>query len=120
MPFSKLFKGFGFAFSGIRNALAEEKNLRIHCAAVVLVITAGCLLGATKTEWLALFISKGLVMGAELTNTAIERLCNFIEPNQHLVIKKIKDISAGAVLVAAIAALAVGLIVFIPKICNFF
>jgi hypothetical protein len=68
-------------------------------------------------EWIAVIFSIGLVFSMELINSAIENTADFISLEKHDTIRKIKDLSAAAVLISALAALIIGLIIFLPKIC---
>lgn len=114
--FRKRLASFKFAWNGLRILLREEHNARIHLLAALAVLVAGFLFNLNTTEWIALVFAIALVLSLELVNSAIENLADFISPGQHHRIKKIKDLSAAAVLLAAMAALAIGLLVFIPKI----
>lgn len=116
----KLRHSFLYAFSGIADLLREESNARIHCIVTVLVITAGFLLRISAMEWLAVAIVIGLVISAETFNTAIERLADVVQPAQDDRIRDVKDLAAAAVLLCALAAAAVGLIIFVPKIVALF
>ena len=108
------------AFAGIRVLLRDEHNVRIHCCAAVLVIAAGFLFGISAGEWIAVIFAIGLVFTAEAINTAIERLSDQVQPEWDEHIRDIKDLAAGGVLFAALAALVVGLIIFVPKIIALF
>lgn len=112
----KLFYSFGFAWNGIRYGISKELNLKIHCCATLLVTAAGFYFSISAVHWIALLCCMGLVLGMELINTAIEKLCDVIHPAKHPGIEKVKDIAAGAVLLSAIAAMACGLLIFIPEI----
>jgi len=112
----KFFKGFVFAFRGIVVALRGQLNMKVHFAAALLVMVGGFYYRLQPWEWVAVVLSIGLVMALELLNTAIEDLVNLIHPEWNARAGRIKDLAAGAVLLAAVAALVVGLIVFIPKI----
>ena len=70
----------------------------------------------SKHEWIAVILSIGLVFVAEIINTSIENLSDFVSPGENEQIKKIKDISAAGVLIAAIIAFTIGMIIFLPKI----
>jgi diacylglycerol kinase (ATP) len=105
---------FGFAFSGIQQALKKEANLQIEFITAGLVILCGLHFSISKSEWLAVLICITLVICFEIFNTAIEEICDLVSREQHPVIKYIKDISAAAVLISCILAVVVGLIVFIP------
>lgn len=111
-------KSFHYAFNGLRVLVKEEPNSVIHLIAAVLVIVFGILLAISILEWSVLIIAIGLVFVMELVNTAIENICDFISPAQHVQIKRIKDLAAAGVLVSAIIAAFVGLIIFIPKIIQ--
>ncbi|HTH30540.1 MAG TPA: diacylglycerol kinase family protein, partial [Lacibacter sp.] len=94
----------------------SEVNMRIHVAEAVLACIAGFYFNLSAVEWTIIILCIVLVISFELINTAIEELCNMIHPEQHPVIKKIKDISAGAVLLAATGSVIAALIIFLPKI----
>ncbi len=111
-----MLKSFVYAFNGLRLLLKEEQNARIHFVASVIVIVAGFYFGLNTYEWMAIIFSIGLVITVEIINTAIENIADFISPAKNENIKKIKDLSAAAVLISAIIALSIGLIVFLPKL----
>ena len=77
-------------------------------------------LGITRMEWMIIILCIGVVIAAELFNTAIEKLVDLVSPQQHPVAGQVKDIAAGAVLVCAATAAIIGLIVFIPYLTRFF
>jgi diacylglycerol kinase len=114
--FASRVRSFAHAFNGLRHALTQEHNFRIHLGAALVVIAAGIFLGIRTRDWVVLFLAIGLVLVAELFNTAIEMITDFISPGIHPTIGKIKDISAGAVLVATIIAVTVGIFVFLPRL----
>jgi diacylglycerol kinase (ATP) len=109
-------RSFRFALEGIAAFFQSEHNAWLHFMATIAVLTLASLVGVTKTEWLALVFAIAFVWVAEIFNTCIERMMDFISNQRLKEIKLIKDLAAGAVLVAAITALAVGAIVFIPKL----
>ena len=109
-------KSFGYAFNGLRLLLMKEHNAWLHLVATLAVVAAGFFFSLSRGEWIIIVFSIGIVWMAELFNTSLERTIDFISTEQHPKIKVIKDLSAGAVLVAAITALIAGAIVFIPKI----
>jgi diacylglycerol kinase (ATP) len=117
-PFSWKARGrsFKFAICGLRDMFASQHNARIHLAAAFLVIIVGLLLDISKTEWLLVFFAMGLVLCAETFNTAVECLVDLVSPEKNKKAKRIKDTAAGAVLIAAITAAAIGLFIFLPKI----
>ena len=109
-------KSFRFAMDGIASFFQREHNAWLHFMATVAVLTLTALVGVTKNELLALVFAIGFVWVAEMFNTCIERVMDFVSDQRHKEIKFIKDLAAGAVLTAALTALAVGAIVFIPKL----
>lgn len=112
MNVRKLTDSFKYAANGIKAAYVNEKNFRIHCAAAVLVAAAGIILGLSLTELAVIFFATGLVLVAELINTAIEKTVDMITKEYSEDAKLIKDISAGFVLIAAVTAALVGVIIF--------
>lgn len=113
---NKRLKSFHYAISGLRILFREEHNAIIHLVAAILVVIGGFMLKISTNEWLAIAFAIGFVITLEIINTVIENIANFVSPAKHEKIKKIKDLSAAAVLVGSVTALVVGLIVFIPKI----
>ncbi len=104
---------FGYALNGLWLLLKNEPNAKLHVIAAVVVVAAGVVRHIGPLQWLAIAFAMGLVFIAETINTAIERLCDFACDNQiHPAIKIIKDISAAAVLIAALVSIATGVIVF--------
>jgi len=113
--FEKLpFSSFNWAIKGIVDALREEPHLKFHFAAAVVVIIASFVFRLNKAEWFAIVFAITIVLLAELVNSLVERLCNIITSIHDTRIQKIKDISAGMVLIAVISALVIGYIVFYP------
>lgn len=96
--------------------MSSEQNLRIHLIAAFFAVLLAFLLNVSQTEFVVIIVCIAAVIGMELMNTAIERLCDFVAPERHPTIKIIKDASAAAVLVVAIGALVAGLIIFIPRV----
>ena len=113
-------KAFGYAWTGIRTLFGKEAHAKIHLLAMILVIIAGFVFRIDKTEWCLILICIGIVLMAEGFNTAIERVCDKVSPEKDPLIKDAKDIGAGSVLLAVMAVVAVGLIIFIPKIIQLF
>jgi len=116
----KLIRSFGFAFKGVAYATATQLNFRIHLGATVLVILMGYLLHISMSEWLWIALSVTLVLVAEIFNTMIETLTDLVSPGYNEKAGHIKDMSAGAVVIAAIFALVTGLIIFLPKLLLLF
>ena len=118
--YKKQLRSFRYAWQGIRQCVGREQNLSFHLIVTVLVIGAGFAFGITPGEWTAICLCIGLVVSAELFNTAIERLVDLVSPQRHPLAGQVKDIAAGAVLVCALAAIAVGLIIFVPYLTRIF
>lgn len=113
------FLSFRYAFNGLKTLFTQEHNARIHFVIAILTIAIGMVLNISPIEWLIILILIALVFCLEIINTAIEYLCNFISPEWHKAVKDIKDLSAAAVLVAAIISIICGIIIFAPKLCDF-
>jgi diacylglycerol kinase (ATP) len=107
----KNIRSYGFALKGIR-ALFAENNFKIQLLAAVVVIALGFSLAISLLHWLILLGCIGMVLMAEAMNTAIEKLCDYLHPEQHPAIGKVKDIAAGGVLIIAIIAALIGGLVF--------
>lgn len=114
----KRLKSFKFAFNGIYMLIKHEHNAWIHCFAAICVISAGFHYGISSHEWVAVIFAIGSVLAAEAVNSSIEALADLVSPQYNEAIKKTKDMAAGAVLIIAIAAAAVGLIIFVPKMID--
>ena len=117
-PFSVNDRGnsFKYAFAGIVAFFNKEHNARIHLAATIAVIALAVGFHISTIEAIVLTLAMGFVWSAEIFNTAIEKMMDFISTKKNSKIKFIKDVSAAAVLVAAVTALGTGCIIFIPKI----
>ncbi|SFD28724.1 diacylglycerol kinase (ATP) [Chitinophaga sp. CF118] len=107
-------KSFKFAIDGIIAFLRSEPHARIHAAATVVVVAAGCWCKLSGAQWIAVLLVTGLVWITEMLNTVIEKIMDHVSPEYHPQVKWIKDVAAGAVLVAALIALITGCIIFIP------
>lgn len=113
---SPLYKSFGYAFRGIGVTVRDERNIKIHLLAVVLVVIFGLWLHISTTEWYICLILFGLVIGMELMNTAVESVVDLVTDEKKDLARKAKDAAAGAVLVSAIISAVIGLNIFIPKL----
>ncbi len=100
---------FGYARNGIVTAFRRERSMRTHGAAVVVVAIFLALTGASTLWWALVGLAVGLVLVAEMANTAIEALADLLHPGQHPEIGVAKDVAAGAVLIATLVAIVVGL-----------
>jgi diacylglycerol kinase (ATP) len=108
-------KSVGFAGKGALKLITTEHSIMVQFSIGILMTIAGFYFNITATEWLFQTLAIGIILTAEGLNTAIEKLCDFIHPQYHERIGFIKDISAGAVTFAALTAITIGLILYIPK-----
>ena len=111
-------RSFVFAGSGIAQTIKTQPNARIHTIATVAVVILGFSLHVSFLEWCLLLLAIGAVWTAELMNTALEYVVDLTSPEYHLLAKKAKDCAAGAVLVASLIALLIGVFVMLPKILS--
>lgn len=116
----KRLQSFVYAARGIRFFFKTQANAQIHCMVTILTVILGFVLKLSQSEWIAIVIVTGLVLVAEAINTALEELVNFVSPDYHKQAGIVKDVAAGAVLLAALAAFTIGLIIFLPKITRLF
>ncbi len=108
----KAIKSFAYAFNGIRQVVRLENNFRIHLLAAAVVTMAGWYVNITNLEWLWLLLFIGLVLVAETFNAAIEKLVDMVSPDKNPKAGLVKDLAAGAVLIAATVAAIGGVIIF--------
>ena len=118
MMMRKRLDSFKYAINGLLLTWRGEANFRIHSMAALAAIALGLYLDITWAKWLWIIFAIGLVFFAELVNTAIEHICDRITSESDDQIRKVKDISAAAVFVAALTALVVGVIIFLPLLME--
>lgn len=106
----RFLKALRCALEGIGYGVKTQRHLRFHLVAGSLAVVIGGVKGLTSGEWAVLAVLIGVVVAAELFNTALEAVVDLVSPEHHPLAKAAKDTAAGAVLVLAIAALAVGLL----------
>ena len=114
------FQSLKNAINGILSVVKSGRNIKIQLIFAIIVIIAGIVFKITNIEFLILILTIFLVLVSEFMNTAIEKLCDLYTIEYNEKIKIIKDIGAGAVTLAAIASVCVGLIMFLPKILILF
>ena len=115
----RLVLSFHYAFEGIAHAFFNDQNIRIHTFIAVVVILAGIFFHVSSMEMIILVMMISIIFAAELANTAIEEMVDFIVKEHHPEAKIIKDVAAGMVFAAATGAVIVGLYIFIPHIIRF-
>ncbi|MFN7674928.1 diacylglycerol kinase family protein [Flavobacterium sp.] len=113
--FTGRLKSIGFAFRGAIKLITTEHSVMVQSSLAVIMIIAGFVFHISREEWMMQILAFGLVLGIESMNTAVEKIADFIHPEFHDRIGFIKDIAAGAVMFAALAAVAVGLLIYVPK-----
>lgn len=118
--FKDRLRSFRYAFAGLTRFFRTEHNAWIHLAAAAAGIVTGFLLKISSMEWIGVLFAIGLVCSAEAFNTCIEKMMDRLLPQQDETVKYVKDLAAGAVLIAAMVAAAIGIIVFLPKIIACF
>jgi diacylglycerol kinase (ATP) len=111
-----ILQSFNFAFEGIIHVLRTQRNMRIHFAIAVAVLIAALAVGVRRLELVALLIAISFVLIAEMLNTALEAGIDVATTSFDPLAKLAKDISAGAVLIATVNAVAVGYLVFVERI----
>ncbi|NHN24709.1 diacylglycerol kinase family protein [Flavobacterium jejuense] len=107
-------KSILFAVKGAFKLATTEHSVMVQLSIAFTLVIAGFYFGITKEEWLIQTLATGLVLGIEGINTAVEKIADFIHPDYHKKIGFIKDIAAGAVFFAALTAITIGCIIYIP------
>jgi diacylglycerol kinase (ATP) len=113
--FTGRFKSVGFAFKGAIKLISTEHSIMVQSSIAVVLIIAGFYFNISHEEWMFQTLAIGLVISIEGLNTAVEKVADFIHPEFHHRIGFIKDIAAGAVFFAALTAMAIGLLIYLPK-----
>ena len=113
--FTGRFKSIGFAFKGAIKLITTEHSIMVQSTLAVGLIIAGFYFNISHEEWMFQTLAIGLVISIEGLNTAVEKVADFIHPEFHHKIGFIKDIAAGAVFFAALTAMAIGLMIYLPK-----
>lgn len=114
------FDTFKNAVAGLSAVIKSEVNFRFEMIIAILTISAAIFFKISFIEWISVLLLISIVLTMEAFNTAIEKLCDRMVPQEDLSIKIIKDISAGAVLIASVSAVIIGSLIFIPKIIGLF
>ncbi len=116
----RLVDSFNFAIEGLISALKNEKHMKVHILAAIIIVILAIIINASKVEILIISLSVSFVIITELVNTAVEAIIDLVSPERHPLAKLAKDVAAGAVLVAAINALCVGYLLFYDKLLDIF
>ena len=110
----KFSKSVEYALKGIQVAIRDERNIVIELVLACTVIVFGWVMGITTSDWIAIILSIGFVLVAELTNTAIEKFVDAVSPEKVPWAGTVKDIMAGAVLVASLISVIIAVLIFVP------
>ena len=113
--FTGRFKSIGFAFNGCVKLIKTEHSIMVQTFIGVVTIILGFYFDISKEEWMFQTLALGLVLSVESLNTAAEKLADFIHPDYHKRIGFIKDIAAGGVFFAAMAAIAIWTMIYLPR-----
>ncbi|MDE5888395.1 MAG: diacylglycerol kinase [Bacilli bacterium] len=116
--FSRFFRSFGFSIEGLKYAYKYEQSMLVHVIATVCVIAANFFFHITGIEWLVTLLAIGMVLSAELINTAIEAVVDLVTLEIHPLAKIAKDCGSAATFVLAIMAAAIGFVVYVPYIIQ--
>ena len=111
---------FKNAFRGLFLLIKTERNFQIHSVALAAVLTLGLYFNISRGEWVILIITSAIVLSLEGLNSALEKLCDEVTLERKESIRNIKDVAASAVLIAALAAVLIGVLIFTPHIERFF
>lgn len=115
-----VFRSLGFAWSGLVHLFLTQRNARIEAIIALWVLATAWWVGVSAVQWCILILTIALVLVLEALNTAIEALVDLVSPEHHPLARIIKDVSAGMVLLAAIASVAIGLLIFGPALRDTF
>ncbi|AIG30351.1 diacylglycerol kinase family protein [Flavobacterium psychrophilum] len=108
------FKSIGFAVKGVIKLITTEHSVMVQSSIAIILIFAGFYFQISRTDWMFQILAFGLVLGIEGLNTAVEKIADFVHPDYHERIGFIKDIAAGSVFFAAMTAIAIGLMIYLP------
>ena len=111
-------RSFRYAFKGLWILVRTEHSIIVQLGVAILMTFAGFWLNISSIEWIAQILAIGLVLVSESLNTAIEKMCDFVHPEFSDRIGRIKDIAAGGLIFAAITAIAIGFVIYLPKLLE--
>ena len=108
------FESMGFAVKGAFKLITTEHSVMVQSSLAVIMIIAGFWFDISRTDWMFQIFAFGLVLSIEGLNTAVEKIADFVHPDYHQRIGFIKDIAAGSVFFAALTAIAIGFLIYLP------
>lgn len=109
-------RSFGYAFEGLATIVRTQPNFWVHTLAACAAMVLGMLLRLSPGELAVLVLTIVVVLVAEAINTTVESICDLVEPRTNPLVKRAKDVSAAAVLIAALGAVTVALLLFAPRL----
>jgi len=112
----RLSKSFRCASEGLIYVLRQERNARLHLLAALLTILLGIWLDLSNTEWALISLAIAMVFVGEMFNTVVEVSIDMITVDEHPLAKVAKDVAAGAILLASLAAAIIGALIFVPHL----
>lgn len=112
----KFLHSFKYAFQGVSYSFRTQLNFKVHTFAAIFAISLGFIVKISHQEWLWIILAIGLVLISELINTALETLVDLVSPKYNPKAGIVKDVAAAAVLITACLAIAIGIIIFVPKL----
>ncbi|XOV66973.1 MAG: diacylglycerol kinase family protein [Fluviicola sp.] len=115
-----MINSFRNAFRGLFLLVKTERNFQTHIVVLIVVVSAGFFFDISRAEWAIILMMSAIIFGLEGLNSALEKLCDEVSMERKESIRNIKDIAAGAVLIAALIALVVGGLVFYPYLISTF
>jgi diacylglycerol kinase (ATP) len=118
LPARRVLRSFGYAFEGLAAILRTTPNFWVHVGLATIALALSLVLRLPPAEVALILLTIALVLAVEAFNTALENLCDAATPEYHPLVKRAKDISAAAVLIAAIGALAVAALLFLPHLLR--
>lgn len=118
MQSQNLLEAFRCAFSGLWYTLRTQRNMRFHVLIAGAVVILGLWLRLPADQWAILAATSGLVLVSEITNTVVEGIVDLVCPDYHPLAKTVKDAMAGAVVLAAMIAVVVGLLILGPPLWS--
>lgn len=114
----KRISSFKYAIEGISTGLKDQPNIRVHFISTIIAVILGMYLHISFFEWLIVILTTSSVLTVEFLNTAIEEIVDSFTPDEHPSAKKAKDVAAAAVLTTSIAAIIIGIAIFLPYILQ--
>lgn len=116
----RFYKSLGYAWKGLRYVAREERNFRVELMIALVLVAVVQFVPVSVAERATLVLSVAFVLVLEMINTVVERMMNALKPGFHPYARVVKDIMAGAVLLASLSTLIIGLWIFIPPLFRFF